>query len=129
MTRTYKADTFLKAKEEWRSFGPEWDRIRAAAAQSFSVFPPAGTELDDRDAESPSQRAIVYRALMDRPRETEAIVRRSSSWSEVVTRIFAAESRLREELGIADAEHRAGQSMKRMGYPQSIRDIFREMAG
>lgn len=93
--RTYQADTFLKAREAWRSFGPEWNRIRAEAAQSFSCFPPNGTELDDRDAESPSQRAIVYRAIVDRPSETAAIVRRSSSWAEVVHGIFAAESVLR----------------------------------
>lgn len=126
MSRTYKADAFLKARDEWESFGPEWDRIRAAAAQSGYIFPPSGTELDDRDAESPSQRAIVYRALMDRPRETEAIVRRSSSWSEVVTRIFDSEARRRAEVV---EEHHGDTFRRRTALPKSLADIFREMAG
>lgn len=130
--KTYKADVFLKAQREWAegSFGPEWDRIREAATQAFSPFPPRGTAYDDREAAAPSQRAIVYRSLKDRPRQTEAIVRRSVSWSQVIGRIFEAESGLRAEIGMAEEEAR-GDSFRDPGDRhrlQSIRDILRDMA-
>ena len=101
--RTYDRAAFLKAKEAWESgnFGWQWSTIRQTAAHRGYLFPPTGTVHDDRDAESPSQRSIIWRALEDNPRELVRIVSRCSSWSEVVDRIIGLEDRLRAEAGLA----------------------------
>lgn len=94
--RTFDRDTFLRAKAMWDTgrFGWRWQAIRRIAATRGFIFPPNGTVHDDRDADPPSQRAIVYRALQENPSATEAIVRRSSSWGEVVDGIIGLEKRL-----------------------------------
>jgi hypothetical protein len=102
--RTFDRASFVKAQELWRTgrFGPEWDAIKAVAANRGYIFPPTGTVHDDRDAEKPSQRAIVWRALQDNPRQLAAIVGRCNSWSEVVDRIIGMEDRIRAEVGLDD---------------------------
>lgn len=94
--RTYSREEYLRSKEAWADFGPEWTQIRKLAS-AWSIFPPAGTKHDDRDAENPSQRAIVYRALIDNPTELRRILVKSRSWSQVVDRIIGIEERLRSE--------------------------------
>ncbi len=80
----------------WESgeFGWEWQGIRRIAAARGFIFPPNGTVHDDRDADPPSQRAIVYRALVDNHLAVEVIVRRSSSWGGVVDGVIGLERRL-----------------------------------
>lgn len=111
--RTYDRATFLAAQQAWDTggFGWQWRRIREIASDRGMLFPPAGSRHDSRDAAEPSQRSIVWRALEDNPAELERIVRRSSSWSQVVDKIIGMESRLREDAGIVDgdAEWERGQ--------------------
>lgn len=102
--RTFDRDTYRQATALWESFGPEWDAVRILAANNGYIFPPTGTAHDDRDAAKPSQRAIVWRALEDNPRQLAAIVGRCRSWSEVVDRIIGMEDRLRAELGLAEQD-------------------------
>lgn len=106
--RTFDRATFVKAQALWREgeFGPRWDAIRAIAASRGFIFPPSGTVHDDREAESPSQRAIIYAALEENPRQLKAIVGKCGSWSEVVDRIFGMEARLAAEVGL-DERNRA----------------------
>jgi hypothetical protein len=101
--RTFDRATFLAAKAEWESgeFGWQWQRIRRIAAEQGFIYPPTGSRHDDRDSEQPSQRAIIWRALEDNPRELEAIVHRASSWSGVVDRIIGLEARLRTDADYA----------------------------
>jgi hypothetical protein len=98
--RTYDRATFLAAREAWDTgdFGWQWQAIRRIAAERGFLYPPSGSVHDDREVESPSQRAIIWRALIDNPTRTEAIVRRSYSWSQVVDGIIGLEDRLRREL-------------------------------
>ncbi len=104
--KTYDRATFFAAQRAWAegSFGPAWSRIREIAAQRGYVYPPNGSPHDDRDAESPSQRAIIWRALQDNPAELERIVRRSRSWSQVVDAIIGLEERLREDAGLVERD-------------------------
>lgn len=95
--RTYRREDWLAAREAWEDFGHEWTTIRQLAVERGMLYPPSGTAHDDRDAEQPSQRAIVYRALRDNPTELRAIIGRARSWSGVVDRIIALEGRLRED--------------------------------
>lgn len=99
--RTYDRATFTAADEAWRNgaYGPAWSPYRRLAAERGYLFPPSGSAADDRDTESPSQRAIVWRAIEDRPDELARIVARCRSWSEVVDRIIGMEARLRAEAG------------------------------
>lgn len=104
--RTFDRDTFLRAQALWDdgSFGWRWQSIRRIAAARGFIFPPNGTRHDDRDASPPSQRAIVYRALAENPTQLEVIVRRSSSWGEVVDGIIGLERRMADETDEADRD-------------------------
>lgn len=103
--RTYSRADWLAARDAWDNadFGPRWDTIRSIARHAGFIYPPSGSVHDDREAQSPSQRAVVWRALEDNPTRLEAIVRRSRSWSEVVDGIIGLETRLRLD---ADDEQR-----------------------
>lgn len=106
MRTTYDRATFLAAQRAWAEgdFGPAWRRFRDLAAERGYLYPPSGTKHDDRDAENPSQRAIIWRAIEDNPGELERIVRRSRSWSQVVDGIIGLEDRLREDAGYVERE-------------------------
>lgn len=95
--RTYSRSDWHASQQAWDDgdFGYRWQAIRRLAADRGFIYPPSGSVHDDREAESPSQRAIVWRALEDNPRELERIVRRSHSWSQVVDGIIGLETRLR----------------------------------
>ncbi len=94
--RTYSREAFLQAKALWEQgdYGWQWQPIRRLAAERGFIYPPAGTVHDDREGEAPSQRAIVWRALVDNPRQLDTIMRRCRSWDEVVGGIIALEARL-----------------------------------
>ena len=104
--RTVDRATYLAAQASWADFGADWMPLRRQATERGILFAPSGSRHDDREAESPSQRAIIYGALRDNPAELRAIVARSGSWSQVVDRIIGLESRLRQDAG--DAERDAG---------------------
>jgi hypothetical protein len=94
--KTFSRATFLEAKAAWDDgdFGWQWQHYRRLAADRGFIFPPAGTKHDDRDVDSPSQRAIIWAAIDENPTELERIIRRSWSWSQVVDQIFGLEARL-----------------------------------
>ena len=102
--RTYSRADWIASQQAWDDgdFGYRWQAIRRIAAERGFIYPPSGTVHDDRDAENPSQRAIVWRALEDNPTELERIVRRSYSWSQVVDSIIGLETRLRQDADDAD---------------------------
>ena len=97
--RTFSREDWQASEHAWQDgeYGWRWGQLRRIARESGILYPPAGTAHDDRDAESPSQRAIIWRALEDNPTELYAIVRRARSWSGVVDRIIGLESRLRSD--------------------------------
>lgn len=102
--RTYNRADWLASQQAWDDgeFGYRWQGIRRIAAERGFIYPPSGTRHDDREVESPSQRAIIWRALEDNPTELERIVRRSRSWSQVVDGIIGLEERLRLDLTEAE---------------------------
>lgn len=125
--RTFRSTDWRSAQQAWADgeFGYQWQKYRAIAAERGFIFPPAGTRHDDRDVESPSQRAIVWRAIEDNPTELERIVRRSSSWSQVVDGIIGLEARLREDADEADriaAWERANDD-DRVGHEDSVKAL------
>ena len=104
--RTYSRADWIASAEAWADYGSRWDGIRRIAREVGILYPPTGSAHDDRDAESPSQRDIVWRALEDNPTELAAIIRRSRSWSGVVDRIIGMESRLRSDADYAERDAR-----------------------
>lgn len=127
MTRTYSRDDWFRAKDAWTAYpGPLWAKARQAAS-SWSIFPPSEDGQDWRDAPHPSQRVIVWFALENRPTETLDFIRRASSWSGVIDRIFAAESRIRTDITwdeeTADLERRYERANYR-GSMQSLGEIL-----
>lgn len=104
--RTYSRETFLAAKAAWEDgdFGWQWQAIRRIAAERGFLYPPSGSKHDDREVESPSQRAIVWRALEDNPTSLAKIVGRSRSWGEVVDQVIGLEATLRIDLDERDRE-------------------------
>lgn len=104
--RTYSRETFLAAKAAWDDgdFGWQWQPIRRIAAERGFLYPPSGSKHDDREVESPSQRAIVWRALEDNPSQLAKIVGRSRSWSDVVDQVIGLEATLRVDLTERDRD-------------------------
>ena len=129
--RTFDRDTYLRAQREWADgeFGWRWYAIRRIAADRGFILPPHGTVHDDRDADPPSQRAIIFRALEDNPTNVEGIVRRSRSWADVVDGIIGLEKRLAEDaddLARDTAWSRKDEPTGRQA-AMSIRDIFQRI--
>ena len=98
--RTYSRHDWALAQERWDDggFSERWERVRRLAAQRGFIYPPQGTAFDQRDAETPSQRAIIWQALQDTPVFLEITINGSSSWSEVVAKVLAFEDRRRQEV-------------------------------
>lgn len=92
--KTWSRDAFLEGREQWQDFGWEWEWVKRLSTE-WSPYPPSGTKHDDRDAENPSVRAIVYRAMHDNPTELRRILGRVKSWNGVVASIIGLETRLR----------------------------------
>lgn len=102
--RAYRREDLEAAEAAWSDFtDPIWRHVRAIAARRGMLYPPAGTAWDQRDDPKPSQRAIVYAALVDLPRRTARIVEQSRSWREVVERILRAEAALDRLAAAAEA--------------------------
>jgi len=103
--RTYSRTDWIASQQAWDDgeFSYRWQAIRRIAAERGFIYPPVGSVHDDREVESPSQRAIVWRALEDNPTELERIVRRSRSWYDVVDGIIGLEDRLRRDASEEEA--------------------------
>lgn len=95
--RIFDAETYRAARRAWDDgeFGREWQDARHLCWEMGYPFPPSGNPGDD---EGTSQRAIVWRALDDRPISTLNIIRRARSWSEVVLLIFEEKDEIRYDI-------------------------------
>ena len=91
--RAYRREDLEAAAAAWADFAdPIWRHVRELAASRGMIFPPSGTPWDEREDPKPSQRAIVYAALVDRPRATARIVAQARTWADVVRRILEDEA-------------------------------------
>lgn len=130
--RTYTPLVFQEARRQWEagSFGWRWNRIRAIAAQKGYLYPPSGSVHDDRESGEPSQRAIIWRALEDNPKELERIVGRSMSWSQVVDGIIGLEARL--AAGVTERDRDDDWERKNLATPReslsAIGGVFERVA-
>lgn len=76
----------LAERDEWASFGPQWDAFRSAWLKRGFRHPPSGNDGDDPDAPNPSQRALLWSILESWPSMPTWIAEapRSLSASQVV---------------------------------------------
>jgi hypothetical protein len=86
----YTQETWLASDAQWRAgrFGPEWSDWRGMAAKAGIIFPPSGSPDDPWSADSPSQRAILIRAIRETPRLLRRAIPGASSWSDVIGRLL-----------------------------------------
>jgi hypothetical protein len=123
--RTYDRETWNRADAEWRAgrFGPEWPDWRNLAGKAGIIFPPAGSPDDSWTDASPSQRAIVIRAIRETPRLLRWALARPgiSSWGDVIEHLLSG----RDRLGM-DADRRADEwaTVKRTDRPTRIGDVL-----
>lgn len=100
--RTFTPDQFHASRTAWDASGPwsaEWKPWRhMAAMEAGIIFPPDGTAWDSWDDDSPSQRAILVRAIRETPQALAAAIRAPGvrSWGDVIARIIGQRVRLAE---------------------------------
>lgn len=110
-------------------FSDEWKPWRRMAATRAGIlFPPDGTAQDSWDDDSPSQRAILIRAI----RETPQLLRRSieapgvRTWGDVINRLLGGRDAMRDELDRAEeleARRRSGEP-SRTEAAEALRSIL-----
>lgn len=128
--RTYDRDTMLRSRAAWDAgdFGPEWRPWRhLAAMRAGIIFPPDGTAWDSWSDDSPSQRAILIRAI----RETPTALRRAieapgvRSWAAVIERLLRHRDRLADD---ADQRELDWSRTKRTPTPTPLADVLGTVA-
>lgn len=98
--RTFTRSDLDAANRAWDEgeFSSEWRDIRHKAAMGGLIYPPSGTRFDSWDDDSPSQRAILIRAIRETPRLLERCLIGAPSWSVVISRLTRARDDLRLDL-------------------------------
>lgn len=102
--RTYRRADLDAAEEAWSDYSSEWNVCRAEAAARGMLYPPSGSKFDSTEDPRPSQRAIVYRAMVDTPDTLLDAIRSSSSWSDVVRKVMWDLDTRREDADLRERE-------------------------
>jgi hypothetical protein len=132
--RTFLRSELDAANAAWDAgdFSPEWREVRHKAAMGGLIYPPSGTKHDSWEDDSPSQRAILIRAIRETPALLGKCIIGAPSWFVVIERLTRARDEWREEL---DAKERHAAALHRQENPthresvQSIRQIFDRIEG
>lgn len=102
--RTFSRSDWDEAQTLWLDFSDEWKSVRHQAAMRGILFPPSGTCWDSWEDDSPSQRAILIRAIREQSRLLAECVAHARSWSEVISRLVRKRDDWREEMAHREAE-------------------------
>jgi hypothetical protein len=102
--RTFTRADLDAANDAWKAgdFSREWREIRHKAAMGGLIYPPSGDKHDSWEDDSPSQRAILIRAIRETPQLLNRCVIGASSWSVVIERLLGERDLWREELAAKD---------------------------
>lgn len=108
--RTYGKADWDSAQDAWAQgdFASEWRDVRHRAAMRGMLYPPDGTKWDSWEDDSPSQRAMLIRALRETPALLFRAIEQSRSWFQVIAYITRQRDDWRHdaELRIRDDERR-----------------------
>lgn len=102
--RTFSRADWLAAQASWEGFSPEWRELRHRMAMAGCIFAPSGTEHDSWEDDSPSQRAVLIRAIRETPALLDRCSRGARSWSQLIERLLAERDEWREELRAKEAD-------------------------
>lgn len=104
--RTFSRDQWVEAQSLWESgkFSDEWKPFRHEAAMRGMLYPPAGDRFDNWEADEPSQRAMLIRAIRESPGLLHQAIARSKTWGEVVAYVIRQRDDWREELDLRDRQ-------------------------
>jgi len=123
--RTFDRETWNRADAAWRAgrFGPEWPDWRGLAGKAGIIFPPDGSPDDSWADAHPSQRALVYRAIVETPRLLRWALRQPgiASWGDVIEHLLAGRDRLALDADQRDADW---QNVKRGDRPAPLGDVL-----
>jgi hypothetical protein len=110
--RTFTRSDLDAANAAWTAgeFSREWRDIRHKAAMGGLIYPPDGDKHDSWEDDSPSQRAILIRAVRETPKLLDRCVVGASSWYVVIDRLTKARDEWRDEL---NAKERAAERERR----------------
>lgn len=102
--RTYSRDSWNDAQYLWSSgdFSDEWKPWRHEAAMAGIIYPPEGTKWDSWEDDSPSQRAMLIRAIRESPALLHRCIPGAHSWSDVLERLLRSRDDWREEMRLAE---------------------------
>jgi hypothetical protein len=130
--RTYSREAWLEAQDAWKAgdFSAEWrDWRHWAATEGTIIFPPDGTKWDQWDEDSPSQRAMVIRAIRETPDMLRHALRGARSWSEVIARLLPDRDILRADTAEDERQAAYATSTRRSdahGALDRLRDLLKE---
>lgn len=104
--RTFTRAELDESRAAWDAgdFSDEWRGIRHKAAMGGIIYPPAGTKWDSWEDDSPSQRAMLIRAIRETPKLLDKCVVGAKSWHEVISRLTFARDGIRLEADEADRD-------------------------
>lgn len=131
--RTFSRADWETAQAAWDSgeFSDEWKPFRHQAAMGGLVFPPDGTRWDSWEDDSPSQRAMLIRAIREQPSLLRSCITGARSWSQVLDRLLAKRDDWREEQREREADaarQRAADEPRRGQAAMSVGKIIDRMA-
>src|SRR3990172_3640659 len=88
---TFRREDLQRARQAWADgeFSDEWRDVRHQAAMRGMIYPPAGSQWDSWEDDSPSQRAILIRAIRETPELLRRCIARASSWDGVIALLIA----------------------------------------
>ena len=128
---TYSKQDYEDAQAAWAAghFSAEWTYWKRLAAREAGIlWPPSGTEHDSWEDASPSQRAVLVRAIRETPNLLEKAIRAEGppTWSRVVGRLFSARDAMRDRLDESDGREAALRSLEPSPRQatRSIKDIL-----
>lgn len=104
MTRTFSRADWDAAQRSWDGFSPEWRELRHVMALNGCIFAPSGTEWDSWEDDSPSQRAMLIRAVREQPSLLMRCARGAKSWQRLIERLLAERDDWRAEVAEREAE-------------------------
>lgn len=133
MTRTFSRDDWNAAQASWSGFSDEWRDLRHRMAMQGCIFAPSGTEFDSWEDDSPSQRAMLIRAIREQPTLLGRCVPGAKSWQQLLERLLALRDDWRDEIAEREAEAVRQRLLDepdstRRSAPQSIASILRRVA-
>ena len=129
--RTYSRADWDAAQASWHGFSPEWRDLRHAMAMQGVIFAPSGTEWDSWEDDSPSQRAMLIRAIREQPTLLMGCARGAHSWQKLLERLLERRDDWREEIAEREAEAarvRLAERPVSRTAPQSLASILKRVA-